>query len=61
MKRLRNMVELFNRSVDVCEDVDEVRYMILDVLGIYYTQDVSTAVNLASKLRISTTALRKIN
>jgi hypothetical protein len=34
MKRLRSVLELFNRCLDVCEDMNEARYAMADVLGI---------------------------
>jgi hypothetical protein len=34
MKRLRSVLELFNRCLDVCEDMNEARLSMADVLGI---------------------------
>jgi hypothetical protein len=33
MKRLRSVLELFNRCLDVCEDMNEARLTMADVLG----------------------------
>jgi hypothetical protein len=33
MKRLRSAIELFNRCLAVCEDVNEPRYAMIEVLG----------------------------
>jgi hypothetical protein len=33
MKRLRSAIELFNRCLVVCEDMNESRYAMIEVLG----------------------------
>jgi hypothetical protein len=33
MKRLRSVVELFNRCLDVCEDLNEPRIAMVEVIG----------------------------
>jgi hypothetical protein len=35
MKRLRRVVELFNGCLGVCEDMNEPRYAMVDMLGMF--------------------------
>lgn len=47
VKRLRNVIELFNRCLSVCEDMNEPRYAMIEVLG---TAANSNLVSKANKL-----------